>query len=218
MREAKEEYKIATVQHSALTDPQIHEPKGVATATASQVYKANGSGSGSWAKLTETDINYTDATKNKFGWADIADSQYTSGSPRAISANTRTLITNNALGSQTNQTRLDTNWDTTNSQFLIDDLNAFYIMRLNCKMAAVAAAGTPYVAKFEVESGNGSTVISGYTQIIKGGSYTNLITVPGMLYVGSFINNYPLKLYVTPDTNITMWDIGFVLQRTYTET
>lgn len=34
--------------HSALTDPNIHEPKGASTATSGQVYQANGSGSGTW--------------------------------------------------------------------------------------------------------------------------------------------------------------------------
>jgi len=37
---------MATVQHSALTDPNIHEPKGVSTAAAGKVYVANGAGSG----------------------------------------------------------------------------------------------------------------------------------------------------------------------------
>jgi hypothetical protein len=39
---------MATVQHSALTDPNIHEPKGVSSAAAGKVYVANGAGSGSW--------------------------------------------------------------------------------------------------------------------------------------------------------------------------
>lgn len=39
---------MATVQHSALTDPNIHEPKGVAIAANGKVYVANGAGSGSW--------------------------------------------------------------------------------------------------------------------------------------------------------------------------
>ena len=39
---------MATVQHSALTDPNIHEPKGVSTAAAGKVYTADGAGSGSW--------------------------------------------------------------------------------------------------------------------------------------------------------------------------
>lgn len=39
-----------TVSHASLTDPELHEPKGVATATLGQVYTANGAGSGSWSK------------------------------------------------------------------------------------------------------------------------------------------------------------------------
>ena len=40
---------MANVSHSAITDPNIHEPKGVATATSGKVYTANGSGSGTWS-------------------------------------------------------------------------------------------------------------------------------------------------------------------------
>ena len=39
---------MATVQHSALTDPNIHEPKGITTAQEGQVYIADGSNSGDW--------------------------------------------------------------------------------------------------------------------------------------------------------------------------
>lgn len=39
---------MATVQHSVLTDPNLHEPKGVSTAASGKVYIANGSGSGTW--------------------------------------------------------------------------------------------------------------------------------------------------------------------------
>jgi hypothetical protein len=39
---------MANIQHSVLTDPQIHEPKGVSTAASGKVYRANGSGSGAW--------------------------------------------------------------------------------------------------------------------------------------------------------------------------
>ncbi len=34
--------------HSALTDPELHEPKGVAAASAGEVYLSDGLGSGSW--------------------------------------------------------------------------------------------------------------------------------------------------------------------------
>ncbi len=34
--------------HSAMTDPELHEPKGVASAQAGEVYLSDGVGSGSW--------------------------------------------------------------------------------------------------------------------------------------------------------------------------
>ena len=43
------ETTLADIQHSALTDPNIHEPKGITTALAGQVYVADGSNSGDWA-------------------------------------------------------------------------------------------------------------------------------------------------------------------------
>lgn len=39
---------MAQVQHSALTDPNLHEPKGASTASVGTVYVSNGSGSGTW--------------------------------------------------------------------------------------------------------------------------------------------------------------------------
>lgn len=38
-----------TIEHVNITDPQIHEPKGVATAQLGHSYLANGAGSGSWS-------------------------------------------------------------------------------------------------------------------------------------------------------------------------
>lgn len=40
---------MATVEHSALTTGELHEPKGAATATSGEVYVADGLGSGDWA-------------------------------------------------------------------------------------------------------------------------------------------------------------------------
>lgn len=39
------------VEHVSITDPNIHEPKGVTSATADTVYVADGSGSGAWEQL-----------------------------------------------------------------------------------------------------------------------------------------------------------------------
>ena len=43
------------VEHKTLTDPDLHEPKGVASASANYVYAANGTGSGNW-KLVDANM------------------------------------------------------------------------------------------------------------------------------------------------------------------
>lgn len=51
------------VEHSTITDPNIHEPKGVAAATAGHIYRANGTGSGAWVLLhPRANFHYTDLT------------------------------------------------------------------------------------------------------------------------------------------------------------
>lgn len=39
------------IEHKDITDPNIHEPKGISTSTINRVYIANGSGSGTWSKV-----------------------------------------------------------------------------------------------------------------------------------------------------------------------
>lgn len=41
---------MPTVQHNTLTSAELHEPKGVATATANETYVADGAASGSWTE------------------------------------------------------------------------------------------------------------------------------------------------------------------------
>ncbi len=41
---------MPNVQHSTLPEAQLHEPKGVSTASADAVYVADGAGSGAWKR------------------------------------------------------------------------------------------------------------------------------------------------------------------------
>lgn len=206
-----------SIEHKNIPDSQLHEPKGAASASIGQVYVADGAGSGTWEKLSEASLERTNATNNLFGWIDISDALYTSASPLAIAANTRTQITNNGLAVQTNTSRLPLVWDTASGILNIDDLNGAYVMRITAKIKAVAAAGTPYTAKLELESNNGPLVFVNHTHYLKGGSYENSVSFTAMFYMGSVINGTDVKIYITPDTAITMYDIGFMLQRLYTE-
>lgn len=51
---------MANVNHSSLSDPYLHEPKGVAAASSGDVYVANGTGSGSWIKPNNFINGYID--------------------------------------------------------------------------------------------------------------------------------------------------------------
>lgn len=46
---------MATVYHKDLTDPDLHEPKGIITAQDGDVYIADGNGSGSWGPPVQFD-------------------------------------------------------------------------------------------------------------------------------------------------------------------
>lgn len=67
---------MANVQHSSLTDPNLHEPKGISTAAANTVYLANGSGSG-----TYTNVNRLPGT----GWAKYTNTTYVGTTVLAVS-------------------------------------------------------------------------------------------------------------------------------------
>lgn len=67
---------MANVQHSSLSDPNLHEPKGASTAAANGVYLSNGSGSGAW-----TPVNRTPGT----GWGQYSNAFYVGATALAIS-------------------------------------------------------------------------------------------------------------------------------------
>lgn len=50
---------MATTPHSTLTGSDLHEPKGAASASANTLYVADGSGSGSWLKITSANLDLT---------------------------------------------------------------------------------------------------------------------------------------------------------------
>ena len=47
------------VEHVNVTDPNIHEPKGVAAAAVNKVYVADGAASGAWQLIEEAQIDAT---------------------------------------------------------------------------------------------------------------------------------------------------------------
>ena len=45
-----------TIEHRIITDPEIHEAKGITTAATNTSYKANGAGTGTWRKTVSPDL------------------------------------------------------------------------------------------------------------------------------------------------------------------
>jgi len=79
-------------EHNTLTDPDLHEPKGAAAASADDVYVADGAGSGSFKQI------YTQ------GFEDYNDLATTSTPIALTLANTAYNLTNDGAGAFTNTT------------------------------------------------------------------------------------------------------------------
>jgi hypothetical protein len=47
---------MANINHEVIADPYIHEPKGVASALVDKLYVSNGTGSGTWKKLSPSSL------------------------------------------------------------------------------------------------------------------------------------------------------------------
>ena len=80
---------MANVNHSSLTDPYLHEPKGISAAAANKVYVSDGAASGSWKTV------YTQ------GWEDYEDN---ATGAQALTSGAWVDLTNDGAGSNTNKT------------------------------------------------------------------------------------------------------------------
>jgi hypothetical protein len=203
------------IQHRDIPDAELHEPKGVVTAPSSSTYIANGVGSGTWRKVKESDIDFATAADNKFGWHYRKDSLYTSASPLTLTT-AKTLLTNNGLDPLSNISRpLGISW--TNEQFIPTALNAAYVMRVGMRIKTASPAGTPYVLKVTLEGGLTPLQFAGQDQVVKGGGYVNDMLMSFVFFTGVNNTNQPIRIYVTPDIAMDVYDINYMIQRTYIE-
>lgn len=77
-----------SIQHRLLTGADLHEPKGVASAASGRVYVANGSGSGTWAKLTIANVDAAAITTGDYVYVNA-------GALTGVTLNNANLITLN---------------------------------------------------------------------------------------------------------------------------
>lgn len=104
-------------EHNTLTGSQLHEPKGAATATAGQVYVADGAGSGTWTNFGASSVSGS-VSQGIYDYNDLATS--TTQIPLTL-ANTQYEMTNDGAGPFTNKSYalagIADLWDTATNRF-----------------------------------------------------------------------------------------------------
>lgn len=182
------------VEHANITDPNVHEPKGVSGANSREVYSADGSGSGEWRKV-----------------GDVAGGVYfvedTATSSTAISitdADTYYDLTNDALGDDTNVSfgisGVDF-WDADNNQIDFTGLSIgdSFTVRINLD---VTTSGTNTQVNVILEAGSSGNEIQ--LPIFPETNFKDAGTYPISGYMGFFIRNQdvldnPAKLKIKAD-------------------
>jgi len=134
------------VQHNTITDPDIHEPKGVSTASVDQVYISDGEGSGAWTSISE--LNYT-------GWSLFEDTAYTDDTAVYLAVSTTPVtISNNKLGANTNETQapldaLTTLFNASTNNLQLVNAGDLYSIQLSFTIHSVSGTPSEMLLKLE---------------------------------------------------------------------
>lgn len=195
----KKEGKAITIQHSLITDPNLHEPKGIAAAAANKVYVSDGLGSGSWEFQPS----------GLYGEIYI-DAGVTAQTLSAASAYAKL----NPTGEWTAGEVKGLSTDASNGEIVLSQTGVYLLTFWIVFDTAAIAASSKYNFKF---AQNGVT--NGRTLSI--GKYTNgaerlTMSATGLIPVASA--NTDLSIYVGGDgtsssTNITVIDAGITVVR-----
>jgi len=111
------EASMADLEHSTIADPNIHEPKGVSSASNGTVYVADGAGSGAWTVLEQGTI---------IGFLDYNDATTASTPINVTGGAGYTYLTNDGAGAFTNKAYTPSGvtdvWDASINKFDWSDL------------------------------------------------------------------------------------------------
>lgn len=151
-------------EHNTLTGSQLHEPKGAATATAGQVYVADGAGSGTWTTLNSAAVPGT-LVQGVYDYNDLA----TASTPIPLTlADTQYEMTNDGAGAFTNKTYalpgVADLWDTATNRFDFTGLSLGDTVDIRFD--------------FEVTTSSANTAIDFVIELGIGGSAYQLTFVP----------------------------------------
>ena len=174
---------MVNVNHSTLTDPFLHEPKGIAAAPAGQVYIADGSGSGDWKELSYYVNGYVAFDAATPAYQHAVTTSFTALNP------TFTLSSNNGFtGLSSPNARL--RYDGT------DTITAF----VQFTFAYQNNSGTDRDVEIEIYK-NGSSFNGAHTIVTASSGSWASVTLPD---VGSLATNDYLEVFVKADANFTL--------------
>jgi hypothetical protein len=182
---------MADTQHSALTGAELHEPKGVDSAAAGEIYQADGAGSGSWV------------TAYTMGWEDFNHA----GVSQSLGTSFIDL-NNDGAGAFTNTTYQIPSygplWDTTNNEFdwAAGGLNLGDVVEIRIDVdITTGGANSNIVLALDLAHGHaGEYQLKFYDNTFKAaGTYTNEIIL-ARIYMGdtNTLNN-PAKVVMKSD-------------------
>lgn len=147
------------------------------------------------------------------GWINISDSEHTEASPQAVSKDTRTLLTLDALGATTNYTYRDgLHQDTwSNDTFFAQEVGETYLLRPSFIVDPATGASGNYL-EIELDIGAPVGVIFQFTvPLIKNDPSRFSFTIPTFA-LDTFLAN-GAKFYVTPNVNCDIYDKALLIQR-----
>jgi len=153
------------------------------------------------------------------GWVNIADSQYTAGSPLAISGGVRTQLTINGLGATTNKAFSDGMpsdvWS--DNRFKPSDIGECYNLRLTCTVTQTTSGTGTYVT-FEADIGtDGASFIAATESVslLKGQGVATQMTISAPFFTLETFGRNGARLYITPSVDVSVYGLAIFIQRTF---
>lgn len=153
------------------------------------------------------------------GWVNIADGQYTSGAPLAVTASAKTQITIDGAGATTstiyaNGMHGDV-WS--DNRFKPNAIGEAYNLRLTAIVTQTSAGSGHYVT-FDADIGTDEAPFVAASQsvpLIKGNGVATLMTVAAPFFTLGTFGLRGARLFLTPSVDVTLHGAAIFIQRTF---
>ena len=193
-----------TIQHAAIPDAQLHEPKGVASATAGTAYIADGAGSGVWYAVQKSQASCLKASA----------SGATTGLTNAFQVINNATLGGTIVWTENNNVNLTT--DTTSGYIQVSETGAYHITYMG--NIVPATNGSIFHFTIGIDSGAGivsqeSTVVSIVTT--SGTVDSNLVAFTCLPTLTAADKVYIMAKETTAGEEFTLQNSNFIITRVF---